>query len=155
MNTQPDPVREALGTLRAQTWNRPEHQLRLERELQERMTMSMRTSLWAKAAIITGIFVVGGVAGAGTLAFVEHYFVEETDLPGDMTHVRITDTDTQQVVMDEDIPDDSGIFVIEGDENEGDTLLNLQAVPGQEGAAKSEASKDGAAKTGAAAQDGH
>ncbi len=135
MNTQPDPVRDALAPLRAQTWDRPEHQRRLERELQERTTMSMRTSLWAKAAMITGIFLVGGVAGAGTLAFVEHYFVEETDLPGDMTHVRITDTSNGHVVMDEDIPDDAGILAIDGGD-QGDTLLQVEQVHDQDGAPK-------------------
>ena len=135
MSTQHDPIRTALAPLRARTWDRPEHQRNLEHMLQERMNMSMRTSLWKKAAMITGIFLVGGMAGAGTLAFVEHYFVEETDLPGDMRHVRITDTNNGQVVMDEDIPDDSGILSIEGGD-EGDTLLNVQRVDDQDGAPK-------------------
>jgi hypothetical protein len=124
-----DPVQDALAPIAARTWERPEHQLHLERELREQWKMTMKSSLWAKAALITGIFVAGGIAGASTIAWWDHYHVEETDLPGDLTHVRITDTNTQEVVMNEDIPDDSGIFVIEGNGDEGETLLQVAPVP--------------------------
>jgi hypothetical protein len=123
-----DPVRDALAPIAARTWERPEHQLHLERELREQL--SMKPNLWAKAALITGIFVAGGIAGASTLAWWDHYFVEETDLPGDTTHIRITDTTTQEVVMDEEIGDDEAIFMIEGTGGGDDTLLRLRPVDG-------------------------
>jgi hypothetical protein len=129
MKSDNDPFREALAPLSARTWERPEHQRRLERTLQEKWTMSIRSNLWAKAALITGIFVAGGIAGASTLALVQHWSVEETPLPGDMHHVRITDTNTNQVVMDEDIGNDEGIIAIDGGGEGPDTLLRVRPAP--------------------------
>jgi hypothetical protein len=139
MNSDHDSVHETLNPLRARIWNRPEHQQRLERELLEaRKQTAMNTSIWKKAATIAVIVVAGGLAGAGTLALVEHYFVEETVLPGDMRHVRITDTTTNTVVMDEDIHNDEAIFTIDGDEDNADTLLRVRPVPAPDDTAPKE-----------------
>jgi hypothetical protein len=146
MKPDNDPFHEALAPLSVRTWERPEHQRHLERELQEKWTMSMRSNLWAKAALITGIFLAGGIAGASTLAFVQHWLVEETPLPGDMHHVRITDTNTNQVVMDEDVGDDEGIIAIEGNGDGPDTLLRVRPAPDPDPGSAQKAAPEAAPK---------
>lgn len=124
-----DRVGAALTPLRAAEWKNTVHHSRLERELREGTHMKARKSWRLKVAMITGIFLAGGAAGATGIALVERYFVEETDLVGPETHVRITDTETGTVVMDENIRDGDGLFrITEHEEGEDDTFLIVRPI---------------------------
>lgn len=125
-----DPIGEALAPLRSAEWKNTVHQSRLEHELRKDRAMDARKSWKSRAAAITGFFLAGGLAGATGIALVERFLVEETDLEGPETHIRVTDTETGEVIMDENIQDGDMLFHIteSDDESAEDAVLLVRPI---------------------------
>jgi hypothetical protein len=104
-------------------WDREDHQRRLEAELMQLRLPKTRSTL-AQFALVGGLVLAGGVAGATTMAWIDRWNIEEEDLPGDEKRVTITDTQTGQseVVT---VPDDTAFFAIEADEGQEETLIGV------------------------------
>jgi hypothetical protein len=131
MNTSRDPVVDALRTLRGLAWQRADHQRRLEKTIMETTSWWQKRSWRAKTAVIGGLVVVGGVAGATTATVIENWIVQVDDvtitgidLPGDQQLMTFTQTSTGEVLSSEIVPDDTGLFVIDDPEH-GNPVLAL------------------------------
>ena len=79
--------------------------------------------LGRKAALCAGLFLAGGLAGAGTASLFE-LGIEEVDLPGDEKHVTIYDEASGEVIDEMVVPDDTSFFAIE----DGGPLLGVRAL---------------------------
>ena len=138
MNTSRDPVVDALRTLRGLAWQRADHQRRLEKTIMETTSWWQKRSWRAKTAVIGGLVVVGGVAGATTATVIENWIVQVDDvtitgidLPGDQQLMTFTQTSTGEVLSSDIVPDDTALFVID-DPEAGNPVLALTPAGAQD-----------------------
>jgi hypothetical protein len=138
MNPNTDVIEHGLRTLRGLAWEHGEHQRRLEKELMETQTWWQRRSWKSKAALIGGLVLAGGVAGATTMTAIEHWMVTVDDvtitgddLPGDQMQLTFTKTATGEVLSSEAVPDDTALISIP-DEQGGHVVLGVRGPIGED-----------------------
>ena len=138
MNSNTDPIADKLRTLRGIAWDRIDHQRRLEKTIMETTSWWQRCSFRTKTAVIGGLVVVGGVAGATTATVIENWIVQVDDvtitgidLPGDQQLMTFTQTSTGEVLSSDIVPDDTALFVID-DPEAGNPVLALTPAGAQD-----------------------
>ncbi len=103
-----------LEILRGRRWDGGAHQRHLEERLMMEFAKEGLVVLKRGRALLlaAALLVLGGLAGAGSVAWVSSLRVEETPLGDGRTHVRVLDGDKE--VFDGVLEEDEALFEIEG-----------------------------------------
>lgn len=103
-----------LEILRGRRWEGGAHVNQLEERLMKEFAKQGLVVLKRGRALLLAValLVLGGLAGAGSVAFVSRLRVEETPLDGGRTRVRVLDGEKE--VFDGVLEEDEALFEIEG-----------------------------------------
>jgi hypothetical protein len=103
-----------LEILRGRRWDGGAHMHHLEERLMTEYARQGMVVLKRGRALLlaAALLVLGGLAGAGTATFVSRLRVEETDLGGGRSRVRVLDGEKE--VFDGVLEEDEALFEIEG-----------------------------------------